>query len=140
MVKPDEQTRSTNGEDDPRGSRADNEKTIDSKYIQQHLANERTFLAWVRTSVTVVGLGFLAAGIVFRAQQYQQLAERLAAFVGISSVILGSGILLLAIQNYFAKRTGINEQTFKSPRYIIIVTFACLAIIDVSLIVLILLL
>ena len=27
----------------------------------EHLANERTFLAWVRTSIAVIGLGFVVA-------------------------------------------------------------------------------
>jgi putative membrane protein len=26
--------------------------------VQQHLANERTYLAWIRTAITVIGLGF----------------------------------------------------------------------------------
>jgi putative membrane protein len=114
------------------------QKTIDSKYIQQHLANERTFLAWVRTSITVVGLGFLSAGLVFRTEKYQLLEQRLAAFVGISSAILGSVIMFLAVQNYFVKQKGINEETFRSPRFIITATFSCLALIDVLLIALIL--
>ncbi|WP_153978072.1 DUF202 domain-containing protein [Paenibacillus xylanilyticus] len=37
--------------------------TIDSQYVQQHMANERTFLAWVRTGIAMVGVGFLAAGL-----------------------------------------------------------------------------
>lgn len=114
------------------------EKTIDSKYVQQHLANERTFLAWVRTSITVVGLGFLSAGLVFRTEKYQQLEQRLAAFVGISSVILGSLIMFMAIHNYFAKQKGINQETFRSPRLIITATFICLVLIDVLMITLIL--
>ncbi|WP_430793738.1 DUF202 domain-containing protein [Bacillus cereus] len=28
-------------------------ETVDSKYIQQHLANERTYLAWLRTAITI---------------------------------------------------------------------------------------
>jgi putative membrane protein len=27
--------------------------------VRDHLANERTLLAWIRTAVTVIGLGFL---------------------------------------------------------------------------------
>lgn len=42
------------------------EKTIDSNYIQQHLANERTYLAWIRTALAMVGIGFLIVNIHFR--------------------------------------------------------------------------
>jgi putative membrane protein len=30
-------------------------------HISDHLANERTFLAWIRTSIAVIGLGFVVA-------------------------------------------------------------------------------
>ena len=33
----------------------------DDKKATEHLANERTFLAWVRTSIAVVSLGFVVA-------------------------------------------------------------------------------
>ncbi|MDF2857771.1 MAG: hypothetical protein K0Q87_3622 [Neobacillus sp.] len=37
----------------------ENIPTLDSRYIQQHLANERTFLAWIRTAIAIIGVGFL---------------------------------------------------------------------------------
>jgi putative membrane protein len=33
----------------------------DDKKATEHLANERTFLAWVRTSVSIMSLGFVVA-------------------------------------------------------------------------------
>ena len=33
----------------------------DDKKATEHLANERTFLAWVRTSIAIVSLGFVVA-------------------------------------------------------------------------------
>ncbi|MDF9760288.1 hypothetical protein OKW24_002061 [Peribacillus simplex] len=33
------------------------------KYAQQHLANERTFLAWIRTVIAIVGVGFLTTSL-----------------------------------------------------------------------------
>ncbi|MBA2939730.1 DUF202 domain-containing protein [Paenibacillus sp. CGMCC 1.16610] len=66
------------------------ESSRESKLVQQHLANERTFLAWVRTGIATVGLGFLASGVVFRATQYSYYIHKIAAIVGIgiSSVSL----------------------------------------------------
>jgi putative membrane protein len=36
--------------------------------FREHAANERTFLAWVRTSIGVVGLGFLVARFDLRSE------------------------------------------------------------------------
>src|ERR1044072_8353155 len=33
----------------------------DNSHSQQHLANHRTFLAWLRTCVALIGLGFVVA-------------------------------------------------------------------------------
>lgn len=33
----------------------------DNSHSQQHLANQRTFLAWLRTCVALIGLGFVVA-------------------------------------------------------------------------------
>ncbi|WP_082220443.1 YidH family protein [Domibacillus robiginosus] len=41
------------------------EKTKSSAFIQQHLANERTYLAWIRTSIAIIGIGFLISNLHF---------------------------------------------------------------------------
>ncbi|MGR5908007.1 DUF202 domain-containing protein [Bacillus paranthracis] len=35
------------------------------KYAQQHLANERTYLAWIRTAISITGVGFFNDFIAF---------------------------------------------------------------------------
>jgi len=37
------------------------DEKIKSNHLQQSLANERTFLAWVRTCIALIGLGFIIA-------------------------------------------------------------------------------
>lgn len=110
----------------------------ESKFVQQHLANERTFLAWIRTSITIVGLGFLAAGIVFRSTSYGDIGHRLSAVAGIGAVLLGGAVAALATKDYFAKRRGINEGAFRSSAFTILFVFAALGIIDIVLLMLVL--
>lgn len=109
----------------------------ESNYIQQHLANERTFLAWVRTGIATVGLGFLASGIVFRATQYSYYTHTIASIVGISSVFLGVFVIVLASLDYFSKRKGINNGSFRSSKIIVIFIFLSLILIGLLLILLI---
>lgn len=116
------------------------QKTIDSKYIQQHLANERTFLAWTRTGITIVGLGFLAAGVVFRSTSYTNFGHTVAAVVGIGAVILGGLVVAYATSDYYTKRNAINTETFVAPKGIVLFTFLALAVIDVFLMALVIIL
>ncbi|WP_166240142.1 YidH family protein [Paenibacillus turpanensis] len=118
----------------------ENGKSVDSQFIQQHLANERTFLAWARTAVAVVGLGFLAAGVVFRSSEYASIGHSLAVIIGVSSVILGGLIISCATRDYFVKRKTINDSTFHAPGLSIWITFASLGVIDVFLLLLVILL
>jgi putative membrane protein len=61
-----------------------------------HLANERTFLAWIRTSIALMGFGFVVVKFsLFVKQISLALGEKAAlASKGFSSVI---GVVLVAI-------------------------------------------
>ncbi|MCY9659626.1 DUF202 domain-containing protein [Paenibacillus chondroitinus] len=113
--------------------------THESKFVQQHLANERTFLAWVRTGIAAVGIGFLASGIVFRATQYSYYIHKIASIVGISSVTLGVLVIVLATLDYFSKRKGINNESFRSSKIIVVFIFLSLILIGLMLVLLIVL-
>src|SRR5437660_7383414 len=53
--------------------------------VRDHLANERTFLAWVRTALGLIGLGFVLArmGLFLRQLTAAAEAERMAAGPGL---------------------------------------------------------
>jgi|SRR5580704_1094962 putative membrane protein len=76
----------------------------DDKKATEHLANERTFLAWVRTSIAMMSLGFVVArfGLWLR-----ELAPRLSPQssvrglgvsgpVGMAMIAFGGALALLA--------------------------------------------
>jgi putative membrane protein len=97
-------------------------ETIDSKYIQQHLANERTFLAWVRTAIALIGVGFLFSNLHFTlGNSLDNMSDLLAVVIGILSGILGIVIIVLATMSYMLKRDAINSKTFKSSKPMIII-------------------
>ncbi|CAM3511169.1 hypothetical protein GCM10009865_32880 [Aeromicrobium ponti] len=96
------------------------EETKESKYIQQHLANERTFLAWVRTSIAVIGIGVLASTLHFNnIQRVNEFADRIAVALSLFSLVTGLTILLYSTMNYFRVRKRINTQTYTSSRSLI---------------------
>lgn len=71
-------------------------KIPEDKKATEYLANERTFLAWIRTSIAVISLGFVVAkfGVWLR-----ELAKRLDPQISIRStgVSLPMGVALLAV-------------------------------------------
>lgn len=95
--------------------------TIDSKYIQQHLANERTYLAWIRTAIAIIGVGFLVTNLHFNMKAtLSPIGDFLANMIGIASVALGIITIIMATVVYLIKITTINTQTFTaSKKYII---------------------
>lgn len=58
---------------------------IEPPSVRDHLANERTLLAWMRTALTVIGLGF----IIDRLALEDAPGDTLSAWIGIALVLLG---------------------------------------------------
>ncbi|RKQ30411.1 YidH family protein [Oceanobacillus halophilus] len=95
--------------------------TTDSKYIQQHMANERTLLAWIRTGIAIIGVGFLVTNLHFTMKSsLTKLGDILANIIGVASVVLGIITIVVAIITYIQKVNAINNQTFRAPRHTII--------------------
>lgn len=64
--------------------------------VSDHLANERTFLAWMRTSIALMGFGFVVVkfSLFIRQLSFAVTDKQLQPSRGFSSAI---GILLVAI-------------------------------------------
>lgn len=83
--------------------------------LRDHLANERTLLAWVRTSITIVGLGFVVAkfGILLRevggVHVHAQTA-RAGGVVGVLLVLAGVLTAIAATAKFLRIRRNIERQ------------------------------
>jgi putative membrane protein len=96
-------------------------QTIESKYIQQHLASERTFLAWIRTAIAIIGVGFLVTNLHFTMRSsLSPLGDTLANVIGLFSVGLGVLTITIAIFSYIRKIEAINNQTFRTSKFTLI--------------------
>jgi len=93
---------------------------------QQHLANQRTFLAWLRTSVVLIGLGFIMVKfdvflkeLGFVSTSLQDSADHTSLLLGIGIIMFSIILLVYALKNYLV---GYREITagFHTPRNSII--------------------
>ncbi len=84
-----------------------------------HLANERTFLAWVRTSITIMALGFVVAkfGLLVRELTGSSTAGLAGAPVsdatGVLLVLAGAALLLLSFRRFRATRDDLAEGRYR---------------------------
>ena len=77
---------------------------------RDHLANERTFLAWIRTALAVIGLGVLVGKLI-------ETDGLVAEVIGIAMVGFGAAMLIYSISRYERTITLLNEGQFSAARW-----------------------
>lgn len=93
--------------------------------IRDHLANERTYLSWMRSAIALMGFGVLI--VRMKLLQPPMLATSVGNGwkLGLAFAIVGLLMVLLSTQHYFAVRDDIEEDTYEPPdRWVILSTVA----------------
>ena len=90
--------------------------------ISNHLANERTFLAWFRTAISLLGFGVVIAKL-----RFLEGAAGLKPGLGVRSTHLGLAFafgglltLVLAAWNYHHTKNMIDSGNYQPPMKVII--------------------
>ena len=87
-----------------------------SQYVSQHLANERTYLAWLRTSFSLLTLGFATNKFgQFLVELHMNSDQEIppdflsgSRRFGLVMVIFGTVLMAIASWNYQRTRKGIK--------------------------------
>ncbi len=98
-------------------------KQRDSSRVRDHLANERTYLAWMRTAIALMGFGV----VIVRVRIIQPSPTHSPGSgwkLGLVFSLTGLVMVLISSQHYFAVRHSIDEDTYEPPdRWVILSSF-----------------
>ena len=89
-----------------------------SKKVSDHLANERTFLAWMRTGLATITFGFVVErfGLLLRELGFKGnttvIPYPLSSFFGVCLTILGVIMMIVALLAFLHNRRSIDAERF----------------------------
>ena len=111
-----------------------------SKKVTDHLANQRTFLAWIRTGLATITFGFVVErfGLLLRELGFKiGLAEVLpihySSFFGVSLTLLGVIMMIVALVEFLQIRRSIDSERFHPPAAFSIILTILAALIGILL-------
>ena len=98
-----------------------------------YLANERTFLAWIRTSIGIMAFGFVVVKFSLFVKQISLILEKehpviiphsgYSAVLGIALVILGAFTTIFSYVRYYLTDKQLKGGTYEhSPFFITLIT------------------
>jgi putative membrane protein len=110
-----------------------------SERLQQYLANQRTFLSWVRTSIALIGLGFAIERFSIFLQQFRLIADPSAtgnaasvtgyeysALIGIGMIGMGTALIVYALKSYLDSNKTIASGKYMPRNTIVYTTSAAI--------------
>ena len=128
----------------------DNNEKQKTDRSQQYLANERTFLSWVRTSIALIGLGFIISKFSFFLTEFRIIIQRysvdspeinsyapqssidqISNWIGIGTISLAILLILFALKNYLNTYKSINTQTYLPNQKTIYFTTAIIILLSI---------
>ena len=111
----------------------------DNNNACDHLANERTFLAWIRTGVATIVFGFAVGRFAIALQELMQFEKRpatttgLTAWLGMISIVAGVLLIVAGLYRYRQTRVQIDSISFEPAGPIIDLVAVLLALFGVVL-------
>jgi putative membrane protein len=89
--------------------------------VRDHLANERTYLSWMRSAIALMGFGVLIVRMRLLRPPIAPQPPGSGWKLGLAFAIAGLLMVMLSTQHYFTVRDDIEEDTYNPPdRWVIL--------------------
>lgn len=111
----------------PQDGRAPAEGQPKPEHVTDHLANERTFLAWIRSAVGIIALGFVVSKfalylrVLARDTNSKTPSSGHSEIVGLVLVGIGVAMVITALVRYLRNQQLISEGSYRPSRWIDII-------------------
>lgn len=92
---------------------------------RDHLANERTFLAWVRTGAAIVVFGFAIGRFAIAMRQLTALeghpvqTAAMSVWMGSGAIVAGVGLVVVGLMRYRKTRVQLDSGTFEPAGFVL---------------------
>ena len=107
--------------------------------LSDHQANERTFLAWLRTAIALMGLGFVVAkfGLFLRLMvRTPQISRPFSSgLIGIAMVMVGGAMACLAAVRYRLLQQKIDSGNYEPHLLPMLIASGTLSLLAILLVV-----
>ena len=93
-----------------------------SDRVSDHLANERTYLAWLRTGIATIGLGFVVARFALVIRELTGISAlpetsfHLSSIIGISLTVARGLMILLAFKRFSRNQERIRKGNYEPSK------------------------
>jgi inner membrane protein YidH len=108
----------------------------------EYLANERTFLAWIRTSIAVISLGFVVAKFGLWIGELEKrvtpqtvgVTKGVSVPTGLAMIAFGGALAVLAAWRFRAVNLSIERGEVRADRGLVLLITAVVALLSLVLI------
>jgi putative membrane protein len=98
---------------------------VNPNRARDHLANERTFLAWVRTGAAIVVFGFAIGRFSIAMRQLTALQGHpvrtagLSVWMGAGTIVAGVALVVAGLARYRKTRVQLDAGTFEPAGFVL---------------------
>jgi putative membrane protein len=118
-------------------------RKIKRENINEHLSNERTLLAWIRTSIGIMAFGFVVVKFslfvkqffLFLGKEANDVSHGFSSMIGVLIVLAGALVLVLSYFKYKQTEKQISDESFRPSSALLLTLIASIFLISILLVV-----